>query len=247
MLITLPADAYGGPAPASVLDLTSLLAFARACRPDAVCLKPPIGPDDQPNGAGLLAIRERLEAEGLRVFCQPVTIPATAPVTVPSWRMATLFESRALAAALGEAGLSQLVIRWYAAPDAGDMSLLAFLDRLLEEANRNGMRIALQLPSMARLESVLLQMGNGALGTALPLAELDGASGPVLDSDPRLRLQCAFAPDDLEKVDAGALLRPLAWLEAIGYEGPLYLGEQASAPAYAEAITKVRGLIENGA
>jgi len=108
MLITLSSAAHGGPPAASVLGLEPLLVFLRQCRPDAVSLLPPPGPDDLPNGAALLAIKNRLEQEGLRAVGGCWRVPHEAPVEDPGWQVQSLFGARALVAALGEAGVEPL-------------------------------------------------------------------------------------------------------------------------------------------
>src|SRR5688572_29804913 len=142
MLITLPASAHGDASATSVLDLEPLIAYTRQCRPDAVTLMPPDGQDDLPNGAALLTMKNRLQAEGLQVVGGSWVVEADAPIDDPGWELETLFAARALVAALGEAGVDCLTVDWEAAPaDAvGRDAQTRWLERLLEEAQRAEVR-----------------------------------------------------------------------------------------------------------
>ena len=73
---------------------------------------PPLGADDQPNGAALIAMKDRLEAEGIRVAAGAWEVPEDAPVLAPAWQAEAGFEARALIAALGEAGVQPLTVAW---------------------------------------------------------------------------------------------------------------------------------------
>ncbi len=156
MTIAVPASAAGGAAPLSILTLEPLLSFLRDVRPDAVSLLPPPGPDDQPNGAALIAVRERLEQEGFWTVGGTWRIPPDVPVEDAGWRVAAQFEVGALVAALGEAGISPLTLCW-GPPPGGRRSRAAlrrFLERLVEEAARAEVRIALCLEGLGRRQEL---------------------------------------------------------------------------------------------
>jgi hypothetical protein len=186
MLITIPASA-GGAVPTSVLALEPLLDFAGQCRPDAVSLMPPIGPDDQPNGAALSAMKERLENAGLQVVAGTWETPADAPVADPGWQTEQAFEARALLSALGEAGVGPLSVHWSAPLQTGAHhdALLRIIDAMLEEAARSRIVVALDVDAaragtqpvteVLKTEWLALSCRVDEPGTALRWLERDRA------------------------------------------------------------------------
>src|SRR5687768_935963 len=145
MLITIPSDVLGGAPVSSVLDLEPLLEFARHCRPDAISLMPPVGADDQPNGAALCAMKDRLEREGIRSVAGWWEPAVTQSSGSAAWVAQNLFEARALIAALGEAGVEPLVVRWRLPAGSAALGPAAreLLDGLVDESERSQVRLAL--------------------------------------------------------------------------------------------------------
>jgi sugar phosphate isomerase/epimerase len=162
-----------------VLDLESLLELLRQCRPDAVSLMPPPGPDDLPNCPALLAMKTQLESEGVTTVPGAWRIQPSDAVHDTAWRAQALFETRALVAALGEAGTSPLVLEWDApARGPGDQqALLEFLGPLLEEACRANVRVALRLPADSAGHSVIFrEMESAYLGACYDLSRASSRS-----------------------------------------------------------------------
>jgi hypothetical protein len=243
MLIALPASAAGHPA-ASVLDLEPLLAFVHDARPDAVRLMPPTGPDDLPNGAALAAIRSRLEAEGVRAVAGDWVIGPDAPVLDDSWQTEALFAARALVAALGEAGVDPLTLVWRPAPakDPRLEGLRIFLERLVEEAERAQVRIALW--------SALDEAAVGRMLRAVDSPRLGLCQ--EWESTPQSRRRFTPSPELLavrlngaELANGGSgwkvLIRDLARHQ---YQGLLCLEGLHSPLAYAHAAGYLRGLVQ---
>lgn len=251
MLITIPATAEGGIATTSVLDLEPLLAYVRQCRPDALSLMPPTGPDDLPNGAALLTIKNRLEAEGLGVVAGTWEIPAKAPVGDPGWQLQQLFDARWLTAALGEAGVDLLPIRWRpsCAGTEGRDARSRYLAGVLEEAERSGVRLALYVDRLDDEGADTLQEFAGApLGVCWEIGEPEDLGGRT-----RLFGGGLLAVDLGSAVFAGADLDaddPTSWLSRLtrtlgesGFAGPLLLRHLGSPAEYAAAVGFVRGLL----
>jgi sugar phosphate isomerase/epimerase len=179
MQITIPALGPGGAAPISVLDLEPLLELVRQCRPDAVSLMPPAGPDDLPNCPALLAMKTQLESEGVATVPGAWRIGPSDPITDTAWRMQTLFETRALVAALGEAGTSPLVLEWEPPTrEPGDLeALLEFVEPLLEEAARAEVRLALRLSAdTAGYSTVFRELPSPYLGACYDVRRLPSAA-----------------------------------------------------------------------
>jgi sugar phosphate isomerase/epimerase len=240
MYIAVPANAHGGPEPASVLTLEPLLAFARECRPDALALMPPVGPDDQPNGAALYAMHDRLEQDGFRVIGGCLEVPPDAPVEDPGWQIQNLFEARALVAALGEGGVCLLTLAWAAdaASPGGRRALEEFLVRLLEEAERAPVAVALQAELLPEgLLELLDALPSRCLGACLDAAQAAGArAGELLEAlGERL-----FAVRALH----GAAVRPeaLKALRRAAFNGPICITGLNSPVEYARAVGYFRGL-----
>jgi len=240
MLITVPASVFAAPPITSVLDLEPLLDWLAECRPDAVSLMPPLGADDQPNGAALLAIRDRLEAHGCGVTAGCWDIAPDAPVGDAGWQAAEAFQVRTLISALGEAGVGPLAIRWRAsASDPATREALAgFLERVLEEAERSEVPLALRV-----------EAPDGSTGDALPeiKSEWLGACGvlglPQATPESSLRSPApvqsplvavyAHSPQGM----AFDWRSAVAALDRLGFTGPLVV-EGCRTPA--EAIQGVR-------
>jgi sugar phosphate isomerase/epimerase len=257
MLITIPGTAAGRADATSVLDLEPLLLYARRCRPDAVSLMPPVGADDQPNGAALLTMKDRLAAEGLAVVAGCLEIPEDAPVQDPAWQAQSLFEARALVAALGEAGVGPLAVRWNpsaARPDARQ-ALLDFVGPLVEEAERAQVRLALQarLP-FRELGKVLRQLESPYLGVrydfAGPGAGQSDAGGQIRSFGEKLFVfhTCHPRLEDtsgaLNRTSDGSNWRDVvSALMDIDFSGPVHLEGEESPVEYAHAVGFFRGLL----
>ena len=246
MQITIPALGPGGAAPISVLDLEPLLELLRQCRPDAVSLLPPGGPDDLPNGPALLAIKNHLEREGIATVPGAWRVGPADPVSDLAWRTQTLFEVRALLAALGEAGTTPLVLEWEPPTrEPGDLeSLLEFLEPLLEEAVRADVRLALRLSAdTAGYSRVFRELPSPYLGACYDVRRLPSATTGAKTVD---RLG-----ERLFAVQAGrcweangpttAWKRLMAALKAARFSGPFLL-DAARTPVEAGcAVGFVRG------
>ncbi len=243
MLITIPASADGTSGPTSVLDLEPLVGVARECRAGAIRLLPPIGADDLPNGAALLAMKQRLERANLGVVPGFWRAPADADVADPAWQTANLFEARSLLAALGEADVQPLTLLWEApVRDAGERAALrAFLQRLLEEAERAQVRVALQADLAGRAWGELLRnCGSRYFGACWTP---EGGSDPVRTVD--LLGEKLFAA--LMRLDAGTdehrTARALRTLAGSGFQGPAHVVGPSTAAGYAHAVGWMRGVL----
>lgn len=242
MLITIPATAHGREIADSILDLEPLFDYLHECRPDAVRLTPPLGADDQPNGPALLAMKVRLEAEGIGVVPERLRVPANAPVEDESWRAQWLFETRALLTALGEAGVEPLDVTWL--PRAGREVIEPFLEGLLPEAETSGVHIAFQgtmpLPELAAItqsfRSPWLGIGAGADHFRGSRTTLGAAAGRILTFDTLLNGK----PEESRDIDWPAVMRLLV---KSGFEGPLLIDGLSSPLAYAKAVGYFRGLL----
>jgi len=256
MLITLPASAHGHADAASVLDLEPFLEFARQCRPDAVSLMPPLGADDQPNGAALLAIRDRLEAQGIGVVGGAWEVPEDAPVLAPAWQAQTGFEVRALIAALGEAGVQPLTVVWRA--PCGDTAhrevLKDVLARLVDEAERAEVRLALQARlSLRELGPVLRSLDSPRLGLSAHVAGFIApghdvaqhllAAGDRLFAVEASRPACALShvPEAIPGEKGAGWDHVLDALDEIRFDGPFLIRDLASPLEYAHALGFFRG------
>ncbi|MFN3649725.1 MAG: hypothetical protein ACK47B_09085 [Armatimonadota bacterium] len=193
MLIAVSTAAAGAPALSSVLDLEPVLQFARACAPDAVCLLPPIGPDDQPNAAGLLAMKDRLEDAGLGVLGgrRELVLEEEGDAEV------LLFETRILLTALGEAEVSPLFLA-FSGPAATPEVISRFLERLRDEAARARVRVVVECPSGMSLPNPEVDGGEWVspcmLLDGLPaLQQLEEGDKPMVAA--RIRATAVCSPD----------------------------------------------------
>lgn len=242
MLITIPAAAHGRAIADSILDLEPLFDYLHACRPDAVRMMPPLGADDQPNGPALLAVKMRLESEGIAVVPGRLEVPAGAPVTDEAWRAQWLFETRALLMALGEAGVEPLDLSWAAAPSRE--ALLACLEGLVPEAETSGVRVAVQGPlPLAQLAEIVRAVGSPWIGLGAGVQHVAGRNGltsvapSLLTFDTSDGTATAGSPE----VDWPAIVRALV---KANFQGPLLIDGLASPIAYAKAVGYFRGLTE---
>ncbi len=242
MLITIPATAHGREIADSILDLEPLFDYLHECRPDAVRLMPPLGADDQPNGPALLAMKVRLEAEGIGVVPERLRVPPDAPVEDESWRAQWLFETRALLTALGEAGVEPLDVTWL--PRVGREVIEPFLEGLLPEAETSGVHIAFQgtMP-LSELATITQSMGSPWLGIGAGAdhfrgnrASLGTAAGRILTFDTLLNGK----PEESRDIDWPAVMRLLV---KSGFEGPLLIDGLSGPLAYAKAVGYFRGLL----
>lgn len=247
MLITIPAAAAGAAGATSVLDLEPLIAYCRQCRPDAVVLMPPIGQDDLPNGAALLTMRNRLEAEGLQTVGGSWRVPADAPVDDPAWEMETLFTARALVAALGEAGVDLLTVDWAASPEA----LPDWLERLLEEAQRAEVRLAVRSAlSAAEADQLLRRLESPFLGLGLAVEptpiHLEAAPRRIRSLGAKLfTVQLPVLP--FGEGETGAAWLPVVRaLQETGFRGSLQVDGCETPVEYAQAVGLARGLLLAG-
>lgn len=240
MLITIPSDVLGGEPVSSVLDLEPLLEFARQCRPDAVSLMPPIGADDQPNGAALCAMKDRLDREGIRTvpgWWEPAAVQSSASA---AWVAQNLFEARALIAALGEAGVEPLVLRWRLPAGSAALGPAAreLLDGLVDESERSQVRLALHIPGHAEsVGEILTSIRSPRLGAACEVGGGQDSSKYVHALRDRMySIQAA-------KPHAGAARwRKLgSVLRESAYEGPITISGLETPIEYAHAIGLLRG------
>ncbi|HTE19384.1 MAG TPA: hypothetical protein VK689_13500 [Armatimonadota bacterium] len=246
MLITLPASAHGEAAPTSVLDLEPLIAYARQCRADAVSLMPPPGADDLPNAAALLAMKNSLEASGLQVVGGSWRVAENAPVSAPAWQAETLFEARALVAAIGEAGVDPLVVEWCAPCEepAGRQSLIGVLKPLVGEAERAGVRLAIG-GSLSRkgIAALLCELDSRSLGFCLEAAVSTGDSHAEWLRSLALRLYAVRLPtsDPAPGADA-ARADTVRMLRSLRFTGPLHLQPSGTPVETARAAGLIQGL-----
>ena len=251
MLITIPGHAHGRRDAGSVLDLEPLLTFTRQCRPDAVSLMPPMGADDQPNGAALLAMKNRLEEEGLRVVAGCWKVDPNAPVMDAAWQLEGAFEARGVVAALGEAGVGPLTLDWQAPlGDAGGRQALSeFLARIMEEAERAQVRIALHAGAgWDELAQLVREGGSAFLGLCCSVQALHADSAAqslrslkdtlmVLRDDP---VRYFGIPASTEEWNGWPEV--VRTLSEIPFAGPLHLSLPRTPVEYAHAIGYMRGL-----
>jgi sugar phosphate isomerase/epimerase len=250
MLITIPASAHGTQATASVLDLEPLLSYCRQCRPDAVSLLPPTGPDDLPNGAALLAMKGRLEAEGLRVVAGAWEVPASAPVGDAGWQTESLFEARAVVGALGEAGVAPLTVDWRprVRSSAARTAMYHFLERLTEEADRARVRIAFQ-PSfpLADADGVVREFESEYLGVGLDLRDagvraVESARAGLSSAGERLFAveggRCGLGDGKTADAWRGLVKR----LREMRFSGPVHVSGLSSPVEFGCAVGFLRGL-----
>lgn len=258
MLITVPASAHGSSDAASVLDLEPFLAWARQCHPDAVSLMPPLGPDDQPNGAALLAMRDRLDAEGIRVVAGTLEIPEDAPVLTPGWQMELQFEARALIASLGEADVAPLTLSWRApcGDPAHRQAMTDVLSGLADEAARAEVRLALQARMTPRdLGTLLRTLDSEWLGVSCHVAGYL-AAGQDIAQQLRFLGDRLFAMEVSHPASAVSGARHpssgrdgIAWpaivqvLGEIGFSGPFLIRDLGTPLEYAHALGYFRGLL----
>lgn len=240
MQITIPASADGTSGATSVLDLEPLIGLARQCHADAIRLLPPTGADDLPNGAALLAMKQRFERANLGVTAGFWRAPADADVESPAWQTANLFEARALLAALGEAEVGPLTLMWDAPlRDASHRAALhRFLEGLLEEAERAGVPVALRSSLPARERDLLLRtFETPSLGLCLDarVKVPDGVGDRLLSA-------CLpFSPKDGNRE---ALVRLVRSLKECGFAGPLHVLGPEHPLTFAYAVGWVRGVLE---
>lgn len=252
MQITVPTFTHGTLGAVSVLELEPFLHFARQCRPDAVSLMPPLGADDQPNAAALLAIKGRLEEEQMKAHAGVLLIEREAPVLSPAWQTQNLFEARALVAALGEASVEPLILDWQP-PLLESLfrdALSAFLERLLEEAGRAGVRVALRASiSAAELRALLELHPAEWLGACWDASPASARIAPESDLEVlrgRLTAVSFRSPQVLGPNAYGALAPCAHSLRALlqeGFSGPLLIDGQGSPVEYAHAVGVVRGVL----
>ena len=260
MLITIPGDAYGGAVPTSVLDLDPLIHYARHSGPDAIRLMPPQGPDDQPNGAALMAIKERLEAHGLQAVAGGGDMFGSRGAPDPRWQIGRLFEARAMVAALGEAGVEPLTLHW--GPRVTDAHWDAgcdFLERLLEEAERAQVRLAIapgaEGPSPEMLHRLFRHFASPCLGAACTIGLPDVSPRTTVDQIRALGsklMVVAVRPVHEEGAETATLRDErggLYWtavggaLREIGYSGVVLLDGFTSPTGTARAIGFLRGVL----
>lgn len=249
MQITLPAHVLTGAAPTSVLQLEPLLELLRQCRPDSVSLMPPPGPDDLPNGPALLAMKDRLSRAGVGVVPGSWQVAPQADVNSESWMTEQLFEIRALVAALGEAGVSPLVLDWDAPAERG--ALEEFLAPLLEEAERAGVAIALRLRGAEEVTQGLLRsFGSPWLGACCelwplgrgerdPLRRLEALGEHVLAIRPGRCWEAHTSPTATGDLDWRRVLETLRQLR---FEGPVLLDTVRSKIECGAGVGFFRGL-----
>lgn len=241
MLITIPAAAHGRAIADSILDLEPLFDYLHVCRPDAVRMMPPVGADDQPNGPALLAVKVRLESEGIAVVPGRLEVPAGAPVTDEAWRAQWLFETRALLMALGEAGVEPLDLSWGASPSRE--ALLACLEGLVPEAETSRVRVAVQgsLP-LAQLAEIVRSLGSPWIGLGAGVQHVGGRSGLNSVAPSLLTFDTSHgAASGNAAVDWPAVVRTLV---KANFQGPLLIDGLSSPIAYAKAVGYFRGLAE---
>jgi hypothetical protein len=241
MLITLPGEVLGAAHPTSVLDLDPLVRAFRECRPDAVRLPVPIGADDQPNGAALSAIRDRLEAQGVALVPEPWVVPAATPVEDSTWQTGALFELKALLAALFEAGIGPLVVDWRpAAQDAaGRAALVDFLERLREAVERGGVPVAVQNSLPARdLCPLVRELDSPLFGVCLPARGVRPTS-VALAGDRLLVVRL----DTRSRSGGEAWRGTVSVLRKGEFAGPLMLEGDGSRTRAAYALGYLRGLL----
>ena len=241
MQITIPASADGTAGATSVLDLEPLIGMARQCRADAIRLLPPTGADDLPNGAALLAMKQRLERAELGVTAGFWRAPADADVEDPGWQTANLFEAKALLAALGEAEVGPLTVMWDAPlRDASHRAALhRFLENLLEESQRAGVPVALRSGLPLRERDLLLRtFETPFLGLCLD-ARVKAPEG----LGDRLFSACLdFSAKDGHREGLVRLIRSLKMAQFVG---PLHVLGPDQPLAFAYAVGWVRGVLED--
>lgn len=249
MLITLPAHVLNGSAPTSVLDLEPLMELLRQCGPDAVCLMPPDGPDDLPNGPALMAMKNCLASHGVAVAPGSWQVRSQDAVETDSWRTQTLFEIRALVAALGEAAVSPLVLDWNAPPDRP--ALERFLEPLIEEAERAGVSIALRLQGDHETASALVRdLDSSQLGLCVELWTEDSSRTAVVRRLENLgdRLlavragRCWEAGGTPEATAAAPWRKIMEVLRKAQFSGPLLLDSTRTPVEGGTAVGFFRGL-----
>jgi hypothetical protein len=245
MQITVPAESCGTAAPVSVLDLEPLIDFARQCCPDAVSLGPPMGADDQPNAAALIAMRHRLEAEGLAVVGGTWRVPDTAALC-GSRQAEHAYEARTLIVALGEAGVGLLPVEWSAQAD-GDAqpAVVQFLSDVAAEAERAGVQIAARMPGAPHAASDLLRrlsLPNVGLCWDAPVHSptlVEETLGLIGDRLVAVRVPAAREPAALY---AGGWRRLTEVLRDSDFSGPVLVGgTRASETAFTVGV--LRGLL----
>ena len=240
MQITIPASADGTAGATSVLDLEPLIGMARQCRADAIRLLPPTGADDLPNGAALLAMKQRLERAELGVTAGFWRAPADAEVEDPAWQTANLFEARALLAALGEAEVGPLTLVWDAPlREASQRAALHhFLESLLEESERAGVPVALRSGLPARERDLLLRsFDTPFLGLCLDTR----VKAPESLGDRLLAACLTFPARDGHRE---GLVRLVRSLKSAQFAGPVHVIGPEHPVAFAYAVGWVRGVLE---
>jgi hypothetical protein len=246
MQITVPAESCGTAAPVSVLDLEPIIDFARQCCPDAVSLGPPMGADDQPNAAALIAMRHRLEAEGLGVIGGTWRVPDAAAASSGSRQAENAYEARTLIAALGEAGVGLLPVEWCVQPDGEAQAAVAqFLSDVAAEAERAGVRIAARLPGAPHAASDLLRrlsLPSVGLCWDAPVHSptlVEETLGLIGDRLLAVRVPAAREPAALY---AGGWRRLTEVLRESGFSGPVLVGGSRG-PETAFTVGVLRGLL----
>ena len=162
----------------------------------------------------------------------------------PTWQAQTLFEFKALLAALFEAGIGPLVIDWRpsAQDAAGRSALVDFLSRLREEVERGGVSVAVQNSLPAReLCPLVREFESPLFGVCLPARAVRPTS-------------VALAGDRLfvVRLDTRSRSGGEAWRGTVSvlrkgeFAGPLVLEGDGSRTRAAYALGYLRGLLAAG-
>lgn len=221
----------------------------RQCGPDAVSLMPPDGPDDLPNGPALMAMKNCLAAEGVGVVPGAWRVSAQDPVDLTSWRTQTLFEIRALVAALGEAAVSPLVLDWNAPPNRA--ALEQFLTPLVEEAERASVTIALRVLNDAGVAASLVrELNSPQLGHCVEVWSTDDSRSAVVKrleslGDRVLAVRagrCWEAGGDPEATAAAPWRKIMDALRKVRFTGPVLLDSARTPVECGSSVGFFRGL-----